>query len=104
MAMEHYLPRLLAGIRKSQTVDHVVQAQLQLLQKILSRDSETMGGRLVMAAELPLQDAIDKAGFLFLPELQAPFRKLSAAGTTMLARRRGTPFNSALGGEAALSL
>src|SRR5690606_6229375 len=101
------VPHLLAGgvarLGEAGAVDHVVEPALQDLEQVLAGLAGPPAGLLVVAVELLLEDAVDAAGLLLLPELELVLRLLGTA-TAVLTRRVGTDLDGALRGLALLAL
>ena len=57
---------------EAQTVDDVVQAPLEQLEQVLARDALQADRLVVVAAELPLGDAVDALDLLLLAKLLDP--------------------------------
>src|SRR6266851_2467131 len=64
------LARHVPALGEPGPVHHVVQAALQDLEQVLAGHTPLAGGFLVVAVELPLEDAVDPARLLLLPDLE----------------------------------
>src|SRR5690349_13054719 len=69
MAVRYQLAGHVAALSETGAVDDVVQAALEQLEHGLTGTAVLAGGLFVVAVELPLQDAVDPAGLLLLPDL-----------------------------------
>ena len=96
MAVPDQLAGHVPALGEAGPVHHVVQAALQDLQQVLAGHPALAGGFLVIAAELPLQDAVDPAGLLLLPDLQQVLALLRPVAA-VLTRRVGPDLDRALG-------
>src|ERR1035438_736690 len=76
-------------------VHDVVQAALQDLKQVVSGHTPLAGGFLVVAVELTLEDAVDPAGLLLLPDLEQVLALLGPVAA-VLTRRVGPDLNRAL--------
>src|SRR5262249_46247838 len=81
-----------------------VEAALEELDEVLTRHALHARRLVVVAAELPLGDAVDALHLLLLAELLAVVRGLAPAGLAVLAGRIGAPLVSTLVGVAAVAL
>src|SRR5207245_2733159 len=79
--------------------DRVVEAQLEHPQQVLAGDTGLASGLLVEVAKLLLQEPVDPAGLLLLPELEHVLR-LPDATPAMITGRVRTPLDGALHGVA----
>lgn len=93
------LTGLLAGSPEPHTVDDVIKPSLEDLQQGFARHPATPASSLKISAELTLQHTVVPPKLLFLPQLQAVLRLLSATDT-MLSRRSRPPSDWALVGIA----
>src|SRR5215472_3268425 len=91
----HELAGHVTALGEAGPVDHVVEAALQQLQQGLAGPAAGPGGFLVVVAELLLQDAVDAAGLLLLPDLQQVVVLLRPV-PAVLARRVGPDLDRAL--------
>ena len=83
------------ALREPRPVHHVVQAALQDLEQVLAGHTALAGGFLVVAMELPLEDAVDPASLLLLPDLEQVLALLGPVAP-VLTRRVGPDLNGAL--------
>src|SRR5215208_2011451 len=90
------LARLVAAAGQAAPVDHVVEPGLQQLEEGLAGDTLPPGRLDVVVVELLLEDAVDAAGLLLLPELEVVLALLEPAAA-VLAGRVGTLLHRALG-------
>jgi len=96
VAMAHYLSRLTAGRGKTQTVNHVVQSPLQLLEQQFTGNTRLAHGLFKISPELVFQGEIHALGLLLFPELQAVTHNLGLAVLAMLAGSKVALFHGAL--------
>src|SRR5262249_26076606 len=87
-----------------QAVDHVVEAPLEELEEVLARHALHADGLVVVAAELPLGEAVDALHLLLLAQLRAVVRELAPPGLAVLAGGVGAPLVAALVRVAAVAL
>src|SRR5512138_2393829 len=104
MPMPHQLPSFCMVGRKSQSVYDVVQPSFEQLQQILAGNALHARGLLVVAAELPLRQAVHALQLLLFAQLRPIVRKFSAPSLSVLTRGIGTTFVTALVGVAAIAL
>src|SRR6266540_4249196 len=97
----HDLARLRPRRGKPQGVDDVIQAPLELLEEVRSRDSLAALGAREGQPELPLEKAVDALDLLLLAKLNAVAQELRAPAA-MLPRRVVTPLDGAFVLEAAV--
>src|SRR5215203_1930481 len=90
------LARLVAAAGQAAPVDHVVQPGLQQLEQGLAGDALPPGRLDVVVVELLLEDAVDAAGLLLLPELEVVLALLEPPAA-VLAGRVGALLHRALG-------
>src|SRR5215211_4551139 len=90
------LARLVAAAGQAAPVDHVVQPGLQQLEEGLAGDALPPGRLDVVVVELLLEDAVDAAGLLLLPELEVVLALLEPPAA-VLAGRVGALLHRALG-------
>src|SRR5215207_1590689 len=90
------LARLVAAAGQPAPVDHVVQPRLQQLEQGLAGDALPAGRLDVVVVELLLEDAVDAAGLLLLPELEVVLALLEPPAA-VLAGRVGALLHRALG-------
>ena len=97
---------LFARVGPSKSIDDVVQPCLQDLEQILARRPALPGGDGVVPAELALKHAVNVAGLLLLPQVDAPLREPPSTPVARggFAGRAATPLNGAFRCIAALSL
>src|SRR5580693_599130 len=69
VAVGHQLAGHVAALGEARAEDDVIQAALEQLQHGFAGPAVLAGRFLVVAVELPLQDAVDPAGLLLLPDL-----------------------------------
>src|SRR5215469_14593360 len=69
VAVPHQLAGHVTALGEAGPVDDVVQAALEQLEHGLAGTAVLAGRLFVVALELPLQDAVDPAGLLLLPDL-----------------------------------
>src|SRR6266508_1381771 len=103
VAVAHELTRLRPRRRKPQGIDDVVQAPLELLEEVRSRDSLAALGAREGEPELPLEKAVDALDLLLLAKLNAVAQELRAPAA-MLPRRVIAPLDGAFVLEAAVPL
>src|SRR6202035_1559254 len=93
------MPDQLAGhvpsLGEARAEHDVVQAGLQDLEQHLTRLAALAGRFLVVVVELLLEDAVDAAGLLLLPDLEQVLALLGTVAA-VLARRVGADLNGAL--------
>src|SRR5579871_534446 len=82
MSVRHHLPRHGAGGRKTEPIDHIIQAGLQQLQQVLAGNAGAAQGLVHIVTELIFQDPVDTAQLLLFTQLHAIFRQF-------LGERRG---------------
>src|SRR5262249_59101267 len=92
----HQLPGHVPALGEPGTVDDVVEAALQDLEQVLAGLAAPAGGLLVVAVELPLQDAVDAARLLLLPDLEQVLALLGPVAA-VLPRPVGPGLDPALG-------
>ncbi len=102
MPVAHELTGLAAAGAPSGPEDHVVEAQLEVAQQVLTGDAALAGGLLVHVAELLLQDPVDPAGLLLLAQLGQVLGALAHTVAAVLAGRVGAavPVGDRLGDRA----
>ena len=99
------LAGLAAAHREAETVDHVVETRLKLLQEQLAGNAGAVRGLLVVGAELRLEREVDALGLLLLTKLQTVADNLlDLLGLTVLAGREVALLDGALLGEALCAL
>ena len=89
MAVTHQLAGLGAAGPPGGPEGHVVQAQFEQAEEVLAGDPRLAVGLGVDDAKLLLQDAVDAAGLLLLPQLGQVLRTLAHPVTTVLSGRVG---------------
>src|SRR5438874_162130 len=94
VAVAHELPGLGPARPPTGAVGDVVEPQLEHAQEVLPGDAVLAVGLLVEVAELLLQDAVDAAGLLLLPQLEHVLR-LTHPAPAVLARRVGPALDRA---------
>src|SRR5262249_39627567 len=102
VAMANQLPSLGAGKAKAQSTGDIVQSPFQEAHQRLASIPFALDRALVVAAELPLQDAVIALDLLLLAEVNAIIGQLAAAGGH--ARRVLAALDGAFGRVAAGSL
>src|SRR6202161_976267 len=96
VAVRDQLAGHVAALGEARAEDHVVQAALKQLEHGLAGPA-ALGGRFdVVAVELPLEDAVDPARLLLLPDLRQVVAFLGAV-PAVLARRVRPDLDRALG-------
>ena len=85
MTMTNNLTGLTTGSGQTHTEDHIIQTAFQQNQQICAGYAIHLLCFVIVAAELTLQNAIDKLSFLFLSQLQTIF-------TFLLAKTARLPF------------
>src|ERR1041384_7682584 len=103
VAVAHELPRLGAGVGEAEPEDHVVEALLEVLQKIFAGLALRRRAAQVVAAELRLEQAVEALHLLLFTELHAVLGELGAP-LAVLARRIRTALDGALVRVAAVAL
>jgi hypothetical protein len=83
----HHLACLGSRHREAHAVDDVVEAKLQHSQQVLAGHARRRTGRLEVALELALEDAVDAADLLLLAKLHAVVANLAAADAVLPGRR-----------------
>src|ERR1035441_415905 len=83
------------ALGEARPVDHVVEAALQNLEQRLAGLAAAAGRFLVVVVELALQDAVDAAGLLLLPDLEQELALLRPV-PAVLTRRGGPDLEGAL--------
>src|ERR1039458_4267513 len=83
------------ALGKAGPVHDVVQAALQDLEQVLAGHAPLACGFLVVAVELPLEDAVNPAGLLLLPDLEQVLALLGPVAP-VLTRRIGPDLDRAL--------
>jgi len=78
VAVSHQLAGHVPALRETGPVDHVVEPGLQDLEQVLAGPATLAGGLLVVAMELALEDSVDPAGLLLLPDLEQVLALLRA--------------------------
>ena len=78
---------------------HVVETQLEHAEQVLAGDARGPAGLHVEVVELLLEQAVDPAGLLLLPQLGQVLRALAHAVATVLARRVGAAVRSVTASE-----
>ena len=101
--MTHQLTGLTARGAEAEPVHDVVEAHLEQLEKVLTRDAVLAAGGHVVVMELLLEHLIVATRLLLLAQLQKVLALLDAAAA-VLARRVRTPLYGALVCKAALAL
>src|SRR5690606_34371846 len=98
VTVTHELTRSLAARREAETVDDVVEAQLEADQQVLTRDARLARRTRVQVAEVLLPHTVDALDLLLLTELQRILRRLATPGLrhAVLARRIVPPLHRAL--------
>src|SRR3990172_7383623 len=104
VAVAHDLPRLGARVAEAEPEDDVVQPLLQQADQRLARDAGPPHRIPVVATELALHEAVDKAGPLLLPQLERAVGDAPPAGVLLLAGWRGPALERALGRHATVAL
>src|SRR5712691_962737 len=89
------LARHVTALGEACPVDDVVEARLQDLEQDLAGLPALAGGFLVVVVELPLEDSVDAAGLLLLPDLKQVLALLRPV-PAMLARRIRPDLDGAL--------
>src|SRR5215472_3582988 len=92
----HQLARHVPALGEPGAEHYVVEAALQDLQQVLTRLAAAAGRLLVVAVELPLEDAVDPARLLLLPDLEQVLALLRPVAP-VLTRRVGADLDRALG-------
>src|SRR6201992_263585 len=103
VAVVDQLAGLAARGGEAETHQHVVEAGLEQPEQILAGAAVWTGGVFVVGAELFLQHLVVAAGLLLLAQLQAVLA-LAQAAAAVIAGRVGATLDTALVGEAALTL
>ena len=91
VAVRNHLPRGGAGVRKTEVINHVVEARLQNLQHLFARDATAFQRLFVNAAELALHQTVIVTELLLLDQAEAVIGVLAAglgamhAGTVIAA-------------------
>src|SRR6266571_4681376 len=95
VAVGYQLAGHVAALGEARAEDDVVQAALEQLEHGLAGTAVLAGGLYVVAVELPLQDAVDPAGLLLLPDLRQVVAFLGPVAA-VLTRRVGPDLDRAL--------
>src|SRR5882724_122490 len=96
MTVADQLARHVPALGEASPVHDVVQAALQDLEQHLAGLTALARGFLVVVGELLLEDAVDAAGLLLLPDLEQVLALLGPVAA-VLARRVRPDLNGALG-------
>src|SRR5216110_620889 len=99
VAVRDHLAPLAARGREPEPVHHIVEAELEQSEQVLTRHALLRLGPLEVRAKLSLEDAVDPLGLLLLAELHAKGRELAAV-EAVLAGRVVASLDCALVGEA----
>jgi hypothetical protein len=91
--MIHQLPGLPTGRRKTQPIDHVIEASFQQAQQMFACNSLPANGHMIGFEELALLHPIDTTKLLFFSQLRTILGRPSSPGLSMLARRIASTFN-----------
>src|SRR3954463_2672765 len=102
--MANQLPRLRAGGREPEAVDHIVETALEQLQQRFAGNPALAIRHFEVAAELVLQHAINALDLLLFAQLQAVAYELRLAQLSVLSWRQIALLNRALLRIAALPL
>ena len=104
MAVADDLTSLTSRDRITQTVGHVVETTLKLLQQQFAGYTGTLVGLLVVLAELTFEREVNALGLLLLTQLQAVAHDLLGARLAVLARGEIALVDSTLVREATRTL
>src|SRR3954464_5343927 len=102
--MANQLPRLRAGGREPEAVDHIVETALEQLQQRFAGNPALAIRHFEVAPELVLQHAVNALDLLLFAELQAVAHELRLAQLSVLSRRQIALLDRALLRIAALPL
>src|SRR6185312_11563787 len=94
MTVPHQLAGHVPALGEAGPVHHVVQAAFQDLQQVLAGHPALAGGFLVVAVELPLENPVDPARLLLLPDLEQVLALLGPVAA-VLTRGVGPELNRA---------
>ena len=101
--MTHELAGLVARVGETKAVNHVVQAAFKNDEQVGTGNALLHIGFNKVAVELALQNAVNTAGLLLLPQLHRVFAHLFA-GAAMLAGGIGAAIIGAFVGKATVAL